>query len=300
MIFSCLKLSSADQKIQIAVMDFVPKDTSFSLASTVSNSLRMELFNTGKYSILEKSNIDKILKDQSFQMTDCISADCTVKIAKIGAILTVQQVVIGNLSKIEYKYNMTAKVIDVKSAKVITNVSEECISETQLPDLCKYVAGLLAGLPVEKKLKEPVKREAKVTENIVLRAETSYDISWRSALLPGWGQIENGQDLKGYAIAGCEIMAIGSTIYFYLLHDQAVKDYQAAGADSDFQSLVKKEGDTRSLNNICFWVSAAIWVYGVIDPFIFDPAKSKGVQKPRVISFEYQNDGIKIAYLINF
>ena len=297
--FFCVCLYSAEEKIQIAVMDLTARDVSSSVAGTVSDFLRNDLFNTGKYVVLERSNIDKLMKEQSFQMTGCTTTDCAVE---IGKILNMRQMVVGSIGKIGSTYYLNLKIVDVETAQMITSVSEACGSDSELASLCKFASQKLAGMDVKKEFvnEEPVRpvysgsmNKSAPAKKRKIEAKTAEDMAWRSLILPGWGQIANGQDFKGYTIATLEILAIGATVYTYLLHDQAATDYTNAPAGSDFDALVKKETDLKNLNSISFWVAAGIWIYGVADPYIFDPQKQGFSMKPK-------SDGLQLAYKINF
>lgn len=293
-LFLCSSVFSAEEKIKIAVMDLAPKDVPYSVASTVSDFIRNDLFNTGKYSVLERSNLDKLLKEQSLQMTGCTSTDCAVE---IGKILNMKQMVVGSIGRIGTRYFLNIRIVDVETTQMINSVSESCDSDSDLPELSKFATQKLVGNTEVKR--EPTKTEkfktaiAQVKKARRLDARTPEEIAWRSLIIPGSGQVANGQDLKGYAITTLEILAIGATVYTYILHNQAVDDYNAAGAGSDFPELVKKETDLRNLNTISFWAAVGIWAYGVVDPFIFEPQKQGFVMKP-------ETDGIQIAYRIKF
>ncbi|OGF50694.1 MAG: hypothetical protein A2231_08125 [Candidatus Firestonebacteria bacterium RIFOXYA2_FULL_40_8] len=300
---SCISFAFAEGKIQIAVMELVPKDVSVSIASTVTDLIRNDLFNTGKYVVLDRSNLDKVLKEQSFQMTGCTTTDCAVE---IGKILNMKQMVVGSIGKIGSTFYLNLRIVDVETGQMITSVSEACGMDSELAALSKYASQKLAGLEVKKEfvnddpVRSPVSsggmlgKNAGTTKRKKIEAKTAEDIALRSILIPGRGQIENGQDLKGYAILTGEVLAIGATVYTYLLHEQAVADYTNAVAGSDFNALVKKETDLRNLNTISFWTAVGIWAFGVADPFIF------GVQNQQGFSMKQNNDGIQLAYKIKF
>ena len=267
----------AEGKTQIAVMDLVAQDVTPAVSATVSDLLHNNLFNTGKFVVLDRANMDKILKEQAFQKTGCTTTECAVE---VGKILNVQEMVVGSVSKLGDKYYINVRLVDVESGKDIKSVMEECSSENELAQACKIAAKKLAG--------EEVPAAVKTGE------KTAYDVAWRSALLPGWGQIDDKQDLKGYAIAGAEIIAVGATITTYFMHEQAAKDYNEAVTGADFDSLIKKEQDLDSLNKICFWSAVGVWVYGIIDPYLF------GINNKKKIALEYDIEKVKMSYLIKF
>jgi len=129
------------KRIKIAVMNLEPNNLSNQTAALISDVLRNVLFDFGKYSVIERSSIDKILNEQKFQMTGCTSTECAVE---VGKILSVQQTVIGTIGKIGDKFVINVRLVDVESAELIATASEECYKESDLTDICKSIARKLS------------------------------------------------------------------------------------------------------------------------------------------------------------
>ena len=71
---ACLR--AEEEKLNIAVMNLSGNGVSATDLGGLSNRLRSELFKTGKYSVIERGQMDQILKEQQFQMTGCTSQEC--------------------------------------------------------------------------------------------------------------------------------------------------------------------------------------------------------------------------------
>lgn len=108
-------LTYAGNKIQIAVMDLSAQDISNSTSASVSDFLRRDLVNTKRFTVLERKNMDVILKEQAFQMTGCTSSECAVE---VGKILNVQKVLVGSISKLAGKIVIEARLVDVEKGDV--------------------------------------------------------------------------------------------------------------------------------------------------------------------------------------
>ncbi|MBU1078680.1 MAG: hypothetical protein KKH98_15380, partial [Spirochaetes bacterium] len=64
--------------------------------------------------------------------------------------------------------------------------------------------------------------------NIQLHAEVNEGALWRSAVFAGWGQQYNGQKMKGDIFILTEIVLLGTSVFTYILQDNAYNDYKRA------------------------------------------------------------------------
>src|SRR3989339_890913 len=266
----------AEEKIKIAVMDLDAKNVPKATAFAVSDLLRNDLYASKKYTIVERSQMEKILKEQMFQQTGCVSTECAVE---VGKILNATQMIVGSISTLGLEYSITIRVVDVETTETKFSATLSCKYEAEFKNVSKAIISKLTGVGVSTLLTE---------EN------TSFDVAKFSAMFPGWGQFNNGQELKGCLIAFAEIAALSGAIYTYVQYNKAVEDYDAAPIGSDFPVLVKTIQDLSNLNKVYLWSALGIWVYGVIDPYLF------GINKDRKFTLDYNNDKFKLAYSIKF
>ncbi len=79
----------------------------------------------GQYQILERENIERILKEQGFQSTqNCEDTECSLE---IGRLLAVKQIMTGSVSKLGNLYAINLRIIDVQSGRVVRDEYEDCI-----------------------------------------------------------------------------------------------------------------------------------------------------------------------------
>jgi TolB-like protein len=114
-----LLFPSVYARINMAVVDFEAKGISEVNVSILTERLGIELFKTDKFNIIERQQMDEILKEQGFQQTGCFSNECVVE---MGKLVGVEQIVTGSVSKFENIYSISARVIDVQTGKVL-NIS---------------------------------------------------------------------------------------------------------------------------------------------------------------------------------
>ena len=73
----------AGEKISMAVYDFNANQIESVVADSADDFVQTELFSTGRFTMVERKNIGKILKEQAFQHTGCTSTECAVEVGRI-------------------------------------------------------------------------------------------------------------------------------------------------------------------------------------------------------------------------
>ena len=134
----------AQNAISIAVLDLDAEGVSKSEARIISQRLRTVLFETGKFIVLERDNMDEILKEQGFQQSGCTSDDCVVE---IGKLIGMQQMVAGSIGKIGDLYTFNVRIIDVESGQVLKTAIDDCdcLIEEVLTTSTQQIVQMLTG-----------------------------------------------------------------------------------------------------------------------------------------------------------
>jgi len=106
-----------DEKVNVAVTDFEARaPLSQSEAAFISDFVRADIVGAGRFNVVDKNNMDKVLAEQGFQQTGCSSAECAVQ---IGKILNVKMMIVGSCGQLLGKYIITLNVVSVESAKIV-------------------------------------------------------------------------------------------------------------------------------------------------------------------------------------
>jgi TolB-like protein len=137
--------STTKSKLTIAVVDLDNmKGVDREDAIVLSERLRSELYETGKYIVVERKQMEKILAEQGFSLTGCVDNMCYVK---AGRILGVSLIVVGSVSNIEGMYSITTRIVDVETAeyKNTAILDINCDIRGLLTDGMKYLALKLTG-----------------------------------------------------------------------------------------------------------------------------------------------------------
>lgn len=143
---------SAKPKINIAVINLEPRGgLSATEILALSDRLRGELINTGKYTVLERGQMDAILEEQDFQQTgSCSEASCIVE---VGQLLAVHKIVGGSLGKVGKVYSLNLKIINVESGKIERQVADDikCSKEELVAVHMRQIARKMVGLIPDRK-----------------------------------------------------------------------------------------------------------------------------------------------------
>lgn len=123
-------------------------------AELISDRLRAEIFNIGNVNVMERNQMQDILKEQGFQQSGatCTDEACLVQ---LGQMLGVQFLVAGSLGRLGTLYMVNVRAIDVQTGKIVRVVSVDVKGNIEdLVDHLPRIAMQLTG--VAKKPKQTV------------------------------------------------------------------------------------------------------------------------------------------------
>lgn len=125
--FFCLLLflisTTYAENFPIAVNDLDAAGLDKSTVSIISDRLRTELFNTGKFTVIERNQMEEILKEQGFQQSGCTNNDCAVE---IGQLLGVKYMFAGKIGKVGKTFTLSIRMIDVQTGKILLTSASDC------------------------------------------------------------------------------------------------------------------------------------------------------------------------------
>ena len=102
-------------KLSIAVIDLKAIQVPEPVALIVSDVLRDELFQTQRFRIMSRTEMNEIFKEHEFVLTGaCDDMGCYIK---VGKMLTVEKLLVGNLSQLGSLYYLSLKMVDVNTAE---------------------------------------------------------------------------------------------------------------------------------------------------------------------------------------
>ncbi len=124
-------------KPHLAVFDFSNNNKASQeklLGNTISEMLTTSFVKSGKFALVERKEIKKIIEDIEFDKTGMVS-DNSAK--KIGELLGVEFGVFGGVSVLKPKIELDARLLDMKTGLLITAVTKSAPNESRLRDVCE-------------------------------------------------------------------------------------------------------------------------------------------------------------------
>jgi hypothetical protein len=89
------------------------------LISDIINSILIENY---AFNVIERGQIDDILKEQGFQLSGACDEKCMVQ---AGQLLSVSRIIGGSIGKLDDVYILNLKIVDVATGKIIAQVSKD-------------------------------------------------------------------------------------------------------------------------------------------------------------------------------
>jgi len=151
-IFLCISSVYSQEKMRLAIMDLQPQNLDKATAIMVSDLLRTELFNTGLFRIIERTEMDAILKEQEFQASGCTETECAVQ---IGRLLSAHKILVGTIGKLGEKYIINARIVDIERGEMEFGDKAEAASLGDLSSAVEEFANKLAGRISGRVTKQP-------------------------------------------------------------------------------------------------------------------------------------------------
>ena len=111
---------AASGKTRLAVIDFEQKAAQEfqgkQVGEIVAEWLITSLVNTGRFEVVERAQLQKILKEQQLGMTGMINQDTA---AKVGELLGVKVIITGSVIQMGNTYDVNARLISVEDGSIL-------------------------------------------------------------------------------------------------------------------------------------------------------------------------------------
>ncbi len=130
----------------VAVKALEPRGISEDEAATLSDVLRSKLMDTQRFRVMERGQMEEILREQAFQQSGaCTEEACLVA---MGQMLGIEQLIAGSIGKVGSAYAINVRMISVKTGEIVRTVAHNYTGpiESLLTTEMNIVARKLAGL----------------------------------------------------------------------------------------------------------------------------------------------------------
>lgn len=143
--------NNGKEKMKIAVMDFkAGVGVNESEVEGLSDMLINTLFETKKFDIVERSQLNQVIKEQKFQNSELTNA----QLAKVGRILGVEAILIGTVNflaehkntdgSLKGEYNVDVRAVDVETAMIVTTAGATKSSNSTYRSMMEKIGKQLA------------------------------------------------------------------------------------------------------------------------------------------------------------
>jgi TolB-like protein len=222
---------------RIAVPTFSETDGDVSkhhLGQVVAELMASELGKQPPFTVVERNHLDQVMKE--YRLADLGVVD-KHSAAQFGKILGAQSILSGSVSEAGPRYILNARLVDVETGQVLVAGSTEM-----------QKAGLVALS----------------TDAVVLRSKSGA--LFRTALIPGWGQFNNRNNLKGAAFLGAGLATAGTALGFYMASQSAATLYNQRTPDTvGYRDVANNRVRVANAALIGYGV---VWLVGMLDAYI--------------------------------
>jgi hypothetical protein len=256
--------ANSAEKLRIVVMNLKADGVADRTARTVSNMLRTELINLGKFTIVERAQMDAILKEQGLQQTGCTDQECAVE---IGKLMSARKILVGEVSNIGKTIVATVRIVDVEKGVSEYAATQKAETEDAIDSLVTRISRQLATR-IEGKAEEPKVAE-KTEPSAGGKSRAGYYIR---GIIPGWGQIYADRDVKGYLFLGTFVLSAVLEVLAINNYNQKKKAYDDLGASASAAEFDKKYKDyEKAATNAKIFTGAiaAVYLLNWVDIFFF-------------------------------
>ena len=119
-----VKVKKKQKTISIAVMNFKTVNCPSSLQLAIQDMLAGKLFREKIFTLMERSQMDMIIKEHGFKKEGCDDSKC---VSQLGKILSVDKIITGTVMKLN-DYRIEVRVINTANSRVDFSVTKNKIS----------------------------------------------------------------------------------------------------------------------------------------------------------------------------
>ncbi len=229
-----------NDKLRLAIIDLQAKGVSKVVGVAVTDLIRSDMVDTGRFTIVERSQMDAILKEQGLQQTGCTDSSCAVQ---LGKVLSANKVLIGEINQLGTDLIITVRIVDVEKGVADFSTSEKA---KDLNEIDKTVKVLVDKLTM------------RITGKRSLAGETGASDYYLRGIVPGWGQMYAGKTLKGGLYMG-GFAAVGlAWVYSYFQYKDKKEAYDNLGPKKSESTFDSYYDDYKQSYNVMIYL-AGIW-----------------------------------------
>jgi TolB-like protein len=140
-LYSPSSVPQVGSRLSVAVVPFDAKGEGKIFADAVTETMITKLVNLRRFKVIERSAIDKVMKEQKFQASGIVDDRSAVKLGKIAG---ADAIIVGSILITTGTGTFSARVIDVETSETI--VAEEAPIEKPIAEVVEHVVENVATM----------------------------------------------------------------------------------------------------------------------------------------------------------
>jgi len=204
---SVVNVFALDKKPLVAISPLEAKKVDAEEVDLITEALAGELQNSGAFRVMERGQMDRILKEQGFQASGaCEGSECAVE---VGKMLGIDRIVVGSVGKIGTLFIINTRMVDIATGEILASVRRTKDGELKdvLTDLVPQVARGLASGKTDEQAVPVVAAPPPPPKPVAPAAPVASSSSGGSAL--------------PWVLAGVAVVGGGVAAYFLLQDDKS-------------------------------------------------------------------------------
>ncbi len=147
-------------------------------------------------------------------------------------------------------------------------------------------------------------RKPKKDADPIFDIKQSYGATalWRSAILPGWGQMYKKQKIKAYTLIASEVILLSGALISQNQYDYNYNEAIKNMKNANYLFYLDKADTWTSIRNMAFVGAGAFYIYNLIDAVASKGAKRYAYYKPKNYKIfpNYNKFGYQLTFVLNF
>ncbi len=112
------------------------------LGQTVTEMLVTALIQDGRFTVMERVQLEKLLQEQSLSQSGVIDTETAIQVGKVAGL---EAVILGSVSRLKTAIEADARLIDIETAKALAAANASVVDVDNVRDLAKELASQLAN-----------------------------------------------------------------------------------------------------------------------------------------------------------
>jgi len=214
--------SQETKRLRIAILDMkAGSGITKAEAETITSFLTTDMINSKRFHIIDRQNISQVLKEQKLTQLGCTDSACEVQ---VGKLLAANKILTGNVSKFGKVFNLNIFITDVEKG---TQDTAEKVSVPNIENMESAAERLVERL-IARIENTGEDGTIQVVANKTQKSKPQTGVIWRSAVFPGWGQLEDGDEIKASILVSSFFIGLFVYADSSINYNSAKKDLKAA------------------------------------------------------------------------